>query len=479
MSEPASPKTLPTASGPAAAGGPTLGVAVAAPGKTSDERLPLATIALYSAPGVGAGYMFLLVTLFLLKYATDVLLIAPAAMGVIFMAARVWDALTDPVVGFLSDRTRTRMGRRRPWLLAAALPVGVTFAMLWAPPQSLSGAGLVAWMAVAVFLFYTAMTAFIVPHNALGAELTTHYHDRTRVFGWRQAAWHLGVLFALVSMTLLTRSESPRVLASTQAWLAAAGMAVLLVVAVRGLREKAEFQGRGAPHPYRAFADVWRNPHARLLLFVFLIESIGGAVVGVLTIYFSEYVLHTPQLTPVYIAAYFIAATVSVPVWIPLSRRLGKKSLWFGSMIFTAIGFGATFALGPGQALWMLGIATGLGVAAGCGNMVGPSIQADIIDWDECATGQRKEGSYFAAWNFVYKAATGFTLGITGFALQAAGYTPNAEQGEAAVLAIRTLYAIFPLVCYAIGATLFLRFSFNEAEYEKVRREIDARSAPR
>jgi GPH family glycoside/pentoside/hexuronide:cation symporter len=355
--------------------------------------------------------------------------------------------------------------------------VGATFVMLWTPPESLTGVGLVAWMAVAVFLFYTAMTALVVPHNALGAELTTQYHDRTRVFGWRQASWHLGVLVALVSMTLLTGSDSPRTLASSQAWLAAAGMGVLLVVAVAGLRERADFQGRGAPHPYRAFADVWRNPHARLLLFVFLIESIGGAVVGVLTIYFSEYVLRTPEFTPVYIGVYFVAATVSVPVWIPLSRRLGKKSLWFGSMIATGIGFGATFALGPGQALWMIGIAAGLGLAAGCGNMVGPSIQADIIDWDEHATGQRKEGSYFAAWNFVYKAASGFTLGITGFVLQATGYAPNAEQGDGAVLAIRTLYAIFPLVCYAIGSTLFLRFSFNEAEYGRVRREIDERSS--
>lgn len=449
-------------------------VATGAPGR--EPRLPLRTLLLYGAPGIGAGYMFLLVTLFLLKYSTDVLLIAPSAMGAIFMGARVWDAITDPVAGYWSDRTRTRFGRRRPWLLASALPVGLAFVMMWAPPAGLEGGPLVAWMGAAVFLFYTTMTALIVPHHALGAELTTHHHDRTRVFGVRQVAWSLGTIVTLGSMVLLIRSDEVRPLARGQAAVAAVVLVGLVCVAVAGLRERTEFQGRGARSSYRAFGDVWRNPHARLLLFVFLIESTGGAVVGALTIYFSEYVLETPSLTPLYIGAYFVAATLSVPLWLPLSRRFGKKRLWFLSMLATGAGFGSTFALGPGDAAPLVAIAVVLGVAAGCGNMVGPSIQADIIDWDEHETGERKEGAYFAAWNFVFKLATGLTIGITGVALELSGYRPNAAQDASAVLAIRSLYALFPLVCYAIGAALFLRFSFNEAEHARVRRVLDARS---
>ncbi len=432
-------------------------------------------MALYSLPPLGAGYMFLLVSLFLMKFATDVLLIAPAAMGAIFMIGRIWDAVTDPVAGYLSDRTNTRFGRRRPWILAAAIPIGGAFVMMWSPPENLEGAAAVGWMGVAVLLFYTAMTAFIVPHNSLGAELTTRYHDRTRVFGVRQVGWNLGSFFALGAMYALTMTDTVRTLAREQAALAAIATVVLVVLMAVRLKERPEFQGRGGTRPFAAFKDVWSNPHARLLLFVFFIESVGGAVIGALTIYFSEYVLQTPDMTVWYIVSYFVAATASIPIWVPMSRWLGKKRLWFFAMIATALGFGSTFLLEPGMATHLIVIAAGLGVAAGCGNIVGPSIQADIIDYDDYRTGERKEGAYFAAWNFVFKSATGVTLGLTGFALQAAGFEPNVEQSESSKLAIRSLYALFPLVCYVVGGMLFLRFRFNEAEYAEVRRELDAR----
>ena len=105
------------------------------------RRSPPEPIVDYSLPTFGMGFTFVLVNIYLLKYATDVLLIAPATMGLLFGASRLWDAVADPVVGFLTDRTRSRFGRRRPWILAAALPLGVTFAMLWAPPVALAGPG--------------------------------------------------------------------------------------------------------------------------------------------------------------------------------------------------------------------------------------------------------------------------------------------------------------------------------------------------
>ena len=446
----------------------------AAPG--SGGRLPLATIAVYSMPPLGLGFMFMLVSLLLLKFSTDVLLIASAAMGTIFMLSRLWDAVSDPLAGYLSDRTTSRFGRRRPFMAVSALPIGLTFWMMWSPPESLGGSGLVAWMAVAVLGFYSAMTLMIVPHTSLGAELTTSYHDRTRVFGVRQVGWNLGTFATLFAMYEFTRSDDPRELAEGLAIGAGVVTTLLILVSVWRLRERSEFAGRGGANPYASFADVLRNPHARLLLFVFFIESMGGATVGVLTIYFSEYVLMTPGWTVFYIGAYFAAATLSIPLWVPLSKRTGKKRLWFLSMIGTALGFGSCFLLSEGMTWPLVGIATVLGMAGGCGNVVGPSIQADIIDWDEHATGERKEGAYFAAWNFVYKSATGITLGLTGIVLQAAGFEPNAVQGEGSQLAIRALYSLFPLVCYAGGAFLFLRFSFNEVEYAEVRREIDART---
>jgi GPH family glycoside/pentoside/hexuronide:cation symporter len=355
------------------------------------------------------------------------------------------------------------------------VPIGVFFVMVWAPPPALAGSSLVAWMAVAVFGFYSGTTVLIVPHVSLGAELTSNYHDRTRVFAVRQVGWNVGAFLSLAAMFLLIRSRAPRGTATWVGIVAALVTAALIVYATARLRERDEFQGRGGGSPYAAFADVWRNPHARLLLCVFLIESIGGATIGILTPYVAQYIVGTPQLTTLYIGLYMLCATASVPLWVPLSRTFGKKKLWLFSMVLTALGFGGMFFLRQGD-VWPISIlAVLLGVAAGCGNIIAPSIQADIIDYDEYRTGERKEGAYFAAWNFVFKGATGITVVLTGFVLQLSGFTPNVEQVEAAKLALRILYAIFPLVCYGAGAAIFWRFRLNQHEYDEIRAALDNR----
>ena len=160
------------------------------------------------------GFMFILVNIYLLKYATDVLLIAPATMGLLFGLSRLWDAVADPIVGFLTDRTRSRLGRRRPWILASALPLGVTFAMLWAPPAALSGTRAAALDGRARSSSSTPRSRCSRPsHAALGAELTDAYHERTRVFGVRRIVFGLGSLVAVGGHRRVRPPPTPRAIA--------------------------------------------------------------------------------------------------------------------------------------------------------------------------------------------------------------------------------------------------------------------------
>jgi len=451
----------------------------------SPDRISWRTALAYGAPGIGAGYMTLMLGLYVMKFATDVLLIAPAVMGIIFSVSRIWDAISDPLAGYLSDRTRSRWGRRRVWLAASLLPVGATFIMVFAPPTDLSGAGLVGWMAIAIIGFYSALTILLVPHLALGAELSTDYHERSRLFGMRHAFFTLGSILALVSFFFLIRAEQQsatavRALAFELAVFAALVMMGLIAFAAWRLRERPEYQSRPIAAPLRAFADVWRNPHARLLIIVTFIENIGAAAIGVLTLYVAQYVIGAPQWAPFVILCYMIPSTLSVPLWLPLARRFGKIRLWMFSMILTGLSFGAIFGL-----LWIETLEARLayimvaavlaGLAAGCGGTIAPSIQGDVIDWDEYTTGERKEGSYFAAWNFVFKSAAGVMLLLTGFMLDLSGFVPNQPQTQTVQIAILTLYALFPLVCYAIGTLLFTRFRLDEAAHGEIRAAIDAR----
>lgn len=445
--------------------------------KKADLPLSRMQILTYNLPTVGVGFMFFIVTLYLMKFSTDVLLISPAAMGLIFGLSRIWDALTDPFCGYFSDRTKTRWGRRRPWIYFSILPIALAFYMLWNPAASLTGWWLTIWMAAAVLLFYTATTVFVVPHTALGAELSLNYHERTKVFGYRHILWNTGSIISLAAMYLLITSAAPRVTAAQMSMTALAVTAVLLFIMASRVRERPEFQGRGETNPFTAFADVLKNPHARLLLLVFLIENIGSATLGVLTPYISEYIVGTPVLTPLYILAYLIPSVTSVPLWVKLSEIIGKKNVWLISMLLTGLSFGSMFLLGEGQVLMYFCLAVGAGLGSGSGAVVGPSIQSDIIDYDEHMSGKRKEGAYFAAWNFVFKSAAGITLMLTGFVLEMSGFVPNAEQTETAKLALSSLYSLFPLVCYLLGAALFTRFSLSEKEHARIRADLDARQA--
>ncbi len=437
------------------------------------HRLRFSRIINYNLPTVGAGFMFFLITLYLLKFSTDVLLISPAVMGLIFGVSRIWDAITDPLVGYLSDRTNLKSGRRRPWMLLSVPFICGAFYMIWNPSPDLSATSLIVWMSIAVLLFYTAMTAFVVPHTSLGAELTTYYHERTKVFGVRHITWNVGSLLALIAMHQLIVDSQPRQIAFYVTLVAILAMAALVCWMFITVRERPDYQGRGEVNLFRAFTDVMKNKYAVILLGVFLIESLGGATIGILTPYIAEYIVGTPELTVMYIAAYLIPSVCSVPLWVRLSRRVGKKNMWLFSMLVTAFGFGGMFFVEEGTVALITSLAVVCGLGAGSGAVVAPSIQTDVIDYDEYCSGKRKEGVYFATWNFVFKSATGTTLVLTGMVLSMSGFVPNQEQTETVKLALLTLYAIFPLVCYLTGALIFTRFKFDESLYRKIRLALD------
>ena len=229
------------------------------------ERSSIPKLLIFSSPVLGVFMASTLVNFYLLKFATDVLLIAPAVIGSMLLLARVWDAITDPLAGWLSDRTHTRLGRRRPWLLGAALPFGGSVVMLWSPPQNLEGSALVIWVGAAILLFYTAYTAFRIPHLAFAAELDRGYHERTRVFAILQAVESIGMFAASGALFLLEAADDPRAFARQLSVFMGMLATVVILLPVWLVRERAEFQGRGGQNPLRAFRDVANNPNARPL----------------------------------------------------------------------------------------------------------------------------------------------------------------------------------------------------------------------
>jgi len=442
----------------------------------SGARVPLRTLLVYAPPVFALSSPLFMVQFYFLNFATDVLLLAPLGVGMLFAAGRVWDAVSDPIVGTLSDRTRTRLGRRRPWMFGGIPLLMVSLLMIWRPPAFSTGA-LYVWLALALFTFYTAFTMFAVPHAALGAELSTDHHDRNRIFGMQAAAFTFGMMLAFGGMQYVTNASAPREAAAQLATVAIFVLPWILLIPPTLLRERAEYQGRGAASSLGAMRDVLKNPHARLLLTAQFIQLMGSGVLGIMAPYLMRYVLKGPDLIGVLPALFVLCTMLSIPVWIRLTRRFGKRNSWISGMIGSGLSFGMILFVGENDFVLRGCVLASAGFFVGCGMMVGNSILADVIDWDEYVTGERKEGAYSAAWGFAIKTATAIVIVVVSAALQFSDFRPNEEQTEGTLLMLRVFNGGVPLVMFLLGAFWFRRFALNEAEHAEIRAELDRRAA--
>ena len=442
------------------------------------HRLPIGTLLAYASPMLAINFSLVLFMSFVNKYAIDVLLVPPVAMGILFGVGRLWDAVTDPMAGLWSDRTEHRWGRRRPWLAASAVPIALFGLMIWSPPATLGTTALIAWMAVAVLGFNTAMTMFLTPHQALGAELTSDHHAVSRIFATRQAAGYLGMIGCLVfAMPYLMTASDPRGSATTIALASGAAIMVLVALSVATLREPVSHRRQRARSKAPGVArDVWRNRHARRLLVMIFIEHTGSGASMVLAPFLMQYVVGLPGKIGEIFMFYVGASLLSLWLWLALSRRIGKKSAWLVGLGVGMVGYAMLFFVGEGDLVWMKIVVTLTGAASACGTVLGSSILADVIDADELETGDRKEGAYYSAYTFLYKSSSGVMAMITGLALAWVGYEQNAaQQSDLTQLAIRALNGLVPLVSMAIGAVILARFTLSEDEHASIRAQLDAR----
>jgi GPH family glycoside/pentoside/hexuronide:cation symporter len=449
----------------------------AQPSHGTAGRVPLRILLAYAPPVVALSAPHFFVQFFFLKFATDVLLLAPAVVGAIFAVGRLWDAALDPILGTWSDRVRTRLGRRRPFMLAGVPLLTAAFLMLWMPPAALSPGWTTAWLAAALFGLYAGFSTYAIPHLALGAELTDDYHDRSRVYGTRGAAFTVGLLPAFAATQLVNNADDPRATAAFVAMGAALVVALVLLVPLL-VREREEFRSREAASSFRAMADVLRNAGARRILAVQFIDSLGTGVLGVLAPYMAEYVIGRPDLIAFLPAAYTVSVLASIPLWVLASRRFGKRQVWVVAMVGVALSFGATIFVGDNDVALVIALLVSAGLFAGCGGPIGGSMLADVIDADELATGQRKEGAYTAAFTFALQVGSGITVFGAGLALELSGFRPNVEQTAAATWTLSGLFAGAPFVMMLAGAFVLRRYALDEREHARIQNLLlESRSA--
>jgi len=441
--------------------------------------MPVLRLIAYGAPVLGIAYMLFFIQFYFLKFATDVLLLPPAAVGVLFALAKVWDAISNPIVGSWSDRSRSRWGRRRPFLFGALPLLAASFIFLWNVPAGLSTPAIVAWTGVALFVFFSAFALYTIPHVALGAELSADSNQRTRLFAARPMSFTVGIFFAFGAIQAAMNAPDARAAAARLAIPTALAAIALLAWTPLVLREPAH-AGRGGGESLRSgLRDVWANRPARRLLFVWFVENAGMGAVGTMAPYVAEYLLRRPDVVGTLPGAYVVAGVISIPLWVRLSGGLGKRETWLIAMLLAAAAFGGFGFVREGDVGLSIALLVVAGSAMGCGSVLSSSILADVIDLDAHHTGERKEGIYSAAMTFVMRIGMAGATALSGFVLSATGFVPNAEQSAESLFGMRLLFAGMPCVGFLAGAALFWGASFEQPHVgSSADRELE-RPAPR
>lgn len=415
---------------------------------------------------------------YLPAFYTDVVGLSPLVFGLIFLASRVFDGVADPLMGTFSDRTRTRWGRRRPFILLGALPLAGAVLMVYTPPE-LGPTGSALWFGVSIFALYIGWTTVIVPYEALGPELTYDYEERLSVLGLREGAYIVGTVLAVGSPLLIDRwlgnDGSAAAERRKYMWFALAYAPVIIAtcaICARVVKERAPAELSQVTAG--SAREVFRNRPFKILLVSFVVAALGNNLPAVLLPYYIRYYLGSSHIHEI-LLTYFILAVLCVPAWLWLGRRIGKKNAWLFSMGVNTLAFLPVWWLprGAETTYWVLVALSG--TAGGAVVVLPPTMLADVIDYDQLKFGTRREGQYVGVWFIVRKLAAAVGAGVGLISLEFAGYKANVEQPAHVLTTLTAFYVLAPVAFNLISMVLAMKFPIGRQEYDAIRAGIAAR----
>lgn len=426
----------------------------------------------YGAPSFAGAAMAIPIGIHLTIFYSDTVLVPLGLIALVKAVARALDAVTDPIMGWVSDRTKSRWGRRRPWMAIGAPLASLCFYLMFTPPDQLSGIEAAIWFATTYTLYYLFHTVYIIPHNGLGPEMTLNYHERSTLFGFREGFVVIGTLVAATLPPILIGLLGGERQAYTGFALIFGLLLTLLYFnLVWRVRERPEFMTRESNPLIPGVRRVMRNKVFRLLLMVYLVASITGAIPGLMMPYFTKYVLQpeNPNLwLAVFLAIYFGAGFCFLPVWVWASRKFEKKPVWLVSFVPGITASLMLFTLGKGDILATAIILVWAGAGFSAGLFLGPSMQADVIDYDELYTGKRREAQYGALWSIMAKFMVIPSMSIPLAILSSVGYVPNVEQSETVQFTIRAIFCLGPASTATIAFVIACFYPINREIHNRI-----------
>jgi GPH family glycoside/pentoside/hexuronide:cation symporter len=444
-------------------------------------RLPLRVKLGYGGGEWANSVVWTLFYALFLYFLTDVVGIGAGTAGLIMMVGTLWSAVFQPLVGVWSDRVRSSKGRRRPFLIAVALPYGVASWLLFTD-WGLGTAGTVAYMVVAVLFYFTCLALFYVPYGALAAELTSGYDERTSLNTFRTLFAQVGALVGAAAPLALNDVLGNLLGSERAGWSAAAAiMGALSTLGIlwtwRATRGR-EHHLEAAAVRLRDVFDTLRNRSFRFLLVAYVLGWAPLNVIGAVSIYFAVYRMgYSEDYASLVMLTWFLVGVAWLPLVAWMSKRYGKRATY---IVFTLTwaAIQCLFLL-PGRedvALFWIAI-----VLSSAGSMAvavtGWSMLADVTDVDELLSGQRREGMYYGVIAFAQTATAALVVWLAGLILELVGYRADAVQTTTAMWGIRLLMSVGAAVWLVPGAVFCWLMPLTKRRHEAVLAAIEARKA--
>lgn len=416
-------------------------------------------------------------------FLTDVAGMSPAWAGYIFLVVRLWNAVCDLIMGAVSDHTKSRFGRRRPYLLFGALPFAIGFALLW---QVLFEGmkQMIVYYTIAGILFSTLFSLVSIPYNALLPEISQDYDERTSISGYKMAFSFVGSLLSAMGVTLIVDTIYP---GKSMYHSSFPRMGVILAVLI-GISVFLAFLGtkeRVVTKIEENQNNIWINLKSLLrlreykfVLGVFIFNMVGFDIIMALYIYFMKYALKiSDSISYVFMAIPLVIAVLVTPLWVGISNKLGKQKAYIISAVYFMLPLAICLFLPAGNYPVIITVIVLMGVGISASQVLTFSILPDVVEVDELKNGIRREGIIYGTTMFLYKISSAITVALITIALGWFGYIEASdqaaiEQSSNAIFGIRLLISCMPALCFVLSAVFVKKLSLGKEAFEQVKQSI-------
>ncbi len=435
-------------------------------------KLKRSTLFYYGLTEIPINIALFPVLVFIPKFYTGEMGVSLILAANIILAVRVFDLITDPLFGYINDRTNTKWGKRRPWIALATPLMMISIYMLFLPPEGAGASHLLLWM----LSLSIATTMIIIPYYAWGAELSSDYNERSRITGWRSMMGVVGSLSAqlIPAMALLFFGfgGSANVLYLVGIFLVVL-MPICVFFTVTKVSESKEHT-KSTISPIRGFKLMLDNAPFKRLILAFMVGGIALSITTPLYLFFIAYVLNEESMAIYMLTFFYLTNFASVPFWVWLSKKIGKHKAYICSFATIALAHPFYLFLREGDFWWMLPITVVTGFSAGGFFALPNSMKADVIDLDKLKSGENRSGLFFSSWSFTQKmtASLGSWLALTILAWIGFNTGQDAYNSPSQLLGLRFLFSTLPSIFYLLAIAILWKYPITEEMHSRIQVQL-------